>query len=401
MKRTASLLLIAVILLFAASHLTASAMGQQYYVNEGYALSGALGEAYAVDGNGSVGKLGSGWLYALTGDGLRQVDAREYNGGGGLVSLGGTVRILSTRVRVGISFKFGGDSTVSSVTLQNVQGRGFSFGYFSGGRIFVPYRDTDGAQVTTDRTSITLKPLGATEIGVYVDGSNKPLFTAAFSGANDYLAIHPLPAWSGQVTRTRYNGHVYCGDFGVADLGNEKLTVINILDIERYTVGVVAAEMSSAFPLEALKAQAVCARSYAMYHMLYSTSYYGQGFDLSNDTNSQAYLGDTENSLVNTAVSTTANQYLSYNGSVANAMYAAADGGMTLNSENVTGTYVPYLRGVYDPYEGAVWNKGAYGHRLGMSQWGAWAMAERYGKNYKDILGFYYTGAGLSYGALG
>lgn len=398
MKRTALFFLSVVILLCAVMPISAEAM-RQYYVNGD--LTVPLASSYAIDGDGNVSQLGQGYLYALTGDGLQQVDARDYKGGGGLVSTGGSVRILSTRVRVGLNFNFGWDNTVRSVTLQNVQGQGFSFGYFSGGRVFVPYRDSNGALITTDKTTVTLKPLGATGIGVYVDGSNKPLFSAAFSGANDYLAVHPLPAWSGQVTRTRFNGRVYCGDIGVADLGNEKLTVINVLDIERYTVGVVAAEMSSAFPLEALKAQAVCVRSYAMYHMLYSTSYYGQGFDLSNDTNSQAYLGDTENSAVNAAVNATANQYLSYNGSVANAMYAAADGGMTLNSENVTGSYVPYLRGVYDPYEGAVWNKGAYGHRLGLSQWGAWAMAEQYHKSYTDILGFYYTGVGLSYGSLG
>ena len=59
-----------------------------------------------------------------------------------------------------------------------------------------------------------------------------------------------------------------------------------------------------------------------------------------------------------------------------------------------------YLRGVTDPYEAAVWTRGAYGHRVGMSQWGANAMARYYNKDYKDILGFYYTGVGLSYGTL-
>ena len=94
----------------------------------------------------------------------------------------------------------------------------------------------------------------------------------------------------------------------------------------------------------------------------------------------------------------TNNQYLTYEGAVINALYSAANGGESRNSEDVGFSYLPYLRGVEDPYESAVWTRGVNGHQLGMSQWGAQAMAKHFNKSYQDILGFYYTGVGLSYG---
>ena len=96
----------------------------------------------------------------------------------------------------------------------------------------------------------------------------------------------------------------------------------------------------------------------------------------------------------------TENQYLTCNGSIVDALFFAADGGETLDSEAVFPSALPYLRGVKDPYEEKAWTRGPYGHQVGMSQWGAYAMAKYFEKDYKDILGFYYTGVGLSYGYL-
>ena len=73
-------------------------------------------------------------------------------------------------------------------------------------------------------------------------------------------------------------------------------------------------------------------------------------------------------------------------------MYCAANGGATLD-----GGY-PYLKGFADPYEASAWTRGALGHRIGMSQWGAYAMAKYKNKDYKSILGFYYTQVGISVG---
>ena len=101
--------------------------------------------------------------------------------------------------------------------------------------------------------------------------------------------------------------------------------------------------------------------------------------------------------LINAALSTR-NQYLTYDGHIIEALFSAADGGETLDSEEVFASAMPYLRGFEDPYEESVWTRGRFGHGVGLSQWGAHAMASVYHYNYKDILGFYYTEVGLSFG---
>ncbi len=122
------------------------------------------------------------------------------------------------------------------------------------------------------------------------------------------------------------------------------------------------------------------------------------GFDLTNDDYCQVYLGYTDAESILSAVAATENLYLTCDGALIDALFFAADGGSTLNSEDVFRDALPYLRGVEDPYESSAWTQGAYGHRVGMSQWGAYAMAKYYDMDYRDILGFYYTGVGLSYG---
>ena len=174
--------------------------------------------------------------------------------------------------------------------------------------------------------------------------------------------------------------------------------MVNTVPVETYVQGVCAGEVGSSFPAEAIKAQAVAARTYMMYHIYIGDYQESSGFDLTADDWSQVYLGYTDSAVIRQAVADTENQYLTYDGRVISAMFSAADGGATINSEDKYGTAYPYLRGVEDPYEGAVWKRGPYGHRIGMSQWGAYAMAEIYGKNYKEILGFYYTKVGISYG---
>ena len=165
-------------------------------------------------------------------------------------------------------------------------------------------------------------------------------------------------------------------------------------------MGVCLGEIGTGFAPEATKAQAVAARTYAIYNY-YSTTYNSvYGFNLTADDYSQVYFGYTDSNNIISAVNSTANQYLTYQGSVICAMFFAADGGETIDSEEVMPVAMPYLRGVIDIYEYRVYEGEPRGHRIGMSQMGALSMASYYGKTYGEILGFYYTNVAISNGYL-
>jgi stage II sporulation protein D len=127
------------------------------------------------------------------------------------------------------------------------------------------------------------------------------------------------------------------------------LTAINELDIDTYVRGVVAGEMPSSWPLEALKAQAVAARTYAL-----ATGKTTGLFDQYPDTRSQVYRGVTGESVrSDAAVAQTAGRVLTYGGVPAVTYYFSTSGGHT---ENVEFSFVgslakPWLVGVPDPYD--------------------------------------------------
>ena len=144
----------------------------------------------------------------------------------------------------------------------------------------------------------------------------------------------------------------YYGDFQFSRLSTQdpqKLTLVNFVGLEPYVKGVTPYEMSSGWPLEALKAQAVCARTYVASHMNGSPA---NGFDVTGTTTSQVYYGTLDASAnSDRAVDETAGKFVRYEGKLCETFYFAADGGATEDSENVWVTAVPYLRGVVDPYE--------------------------------------------------
>lgn len=127
------------------------------------------------------------------------------------------------------------------------------------------------------------------------------------------------------------------------------LTVINVVELEHYLYGVVPGEMPSSFEMEALKAQAVCARNYAMRSL---GNYSQYGFDVTPDTASQMYLGVSgETARTTQAVDQTAKNVLLYAGEPALTVYSSMSGGATENVTNVWVSPLPYLCGVPDPYE--------------------------------------------------
>ena len=138
---------------------------------------------------------------------------------------------------------------------------------------------------------------------------------------------------------------------------DEKSENIFEIPFEEYIKGVVSAEMQANFEIEALKAQAVASRSYALYHMN------GKEYDVTNSTSNQVYQSDEElkkkwkenyNANINKikkAVIETKGEYLTYNGQTANAMFFSSSIGQTENSEEVFVSKVPYLRSVSSKWD--------------------------------------------------
>jgi stage II sporulation protein D len=143
----------------------------------------------------------------------------------------------------------------------------------------------------------------------------------------------------------------YRGDLVVRARSGGGLDAVNAVNLEAYVQGVVPNEMPSDWPAEALRAQAVAARSYAL-----ATSVRGEGFDHYDDTRSQVYGGkSSETRAANAAVARTGGQVVRHGKEVATTYFFSSSGGRTENSEHgfVGGESRPYLKSVDDPYDRA------------------------------------------------
>jgi stage II sporulation protein D len=155
---------------------------------------------------------------------------------------------------------------------------------------------------------------------------------------------------AGSPTVTVAGKGTYRGSLEVRASGSG-LQAINVVEIEDYVRGVVAKESPASWPIEALKAQAVAARSYGL-----STGIRGGTFGLYDDTRSQAYGGvGAETAKTDQAVAGTRLQVVLYNGKVAQTYFFSTSGGHTENNELSSLGFgqppIPYLRGVDDPFE--------------------------------------------------
>lgn len=398
-----------------------------------------------------------------------------------------TVSVPAQTIRVGIfvSTRYY-DTSVSTVTLENLSGGGFTYGSYSD-RVYSQAGTIDSSTVTitTDGSTFTV-----------TDSSGSVVYTSSSS-------FSICPAQEGDVTRVNGGYRYYGGfEFRQAYYNSGRITLINYVDIEDYVKGVVPYEFPNSWPAETLKAAAIAVRSYVMATSWSSYSTYG--FDVICDYGSMIYYGRAKTysesyfTATDAAVEATENVYLTYNGSICCCYFFSSDGGATEDASHIWGTSYGYLIGRLDPYEAAAKSQitnysysvtasrtgsamaslasslglgtiaqngisvstydatgnvesititdvngnsavisrsssvdrldflSAFGfttysyrytvtydqssdsftctrygsgHNVGMSQWGAYAMAQYYGKDYQDILGFYYTGTNLQYGA--
>ena len=194
----------------------------------------------------------------------------------------------------------------------------------------VDFKVRDGSGVV-HTLSAGAYPL-TTALNLRVDGQSK---TTALPGP---LLFQPGSA--ALALKHRYRGSIQI------DVSAGKLRAINMVGLEQYLYGVVPSEMPYTWAPEALKAQAIAARSYAL-----ATRRTG-AFDLYPDTRSQVYLGiEHEKPSTNAAVNATAGQVVLYDGEVAKTYFFSSSGGRTASAEDVWGEPVPYLVSVPDPYD--------------------------------------------------
>ncbi|MEG0767844.1 MAG: SpoIID/LytB domain-containing protein [Clostridia bacterium] len=163
------------------------------------------------------------------------------------------------------------------------------------------------------------------------------------------------------------------------------------LPIEEYLRGVVPSELSESSPMEALCAQAIAARTYALKRA-------AAGISITDTANHQAYRCDriAKSSRSQKAVAETAGQVLGYEGKPIDCFYSSSNGGITKRSGEVWRRDYPYYVHREDAWDNAYRSErtARLSHGVGMSQVGA-IWAARNGISAADILAFYYVGTAL------
>ncbi|MDQ3472561.1 MAG: SpoIID/LytB domain-containing protein, partial [Acidobacteriota bacterium] len=197
-------------------------------------------------------------------------------------------------------------------------------------------------QLATART-----PASDVRLTARASAPSREVVAFASGAVRSFSSSAPVVLASDDETKTplRYNDRPYRGRIEVFANPRGTLTVVNVLGLEDYVRGVVANELSpGGYPaLEAQKAQAIAARTYALRNR---GQFRAQGFDLLPTTRSQVYRGlASEHPLSTRAVDETRGLIATYNGEPINALYTSTCGGRTEAAENIFNDAVPYLRG--------------------------------------------------------
>jgi len=195
-------------------------------------------------------------------------------------------------------------------------------------------KDGDAATTKLAAGSITLNP----QLTLKLPGESQ---AQAFTG--------PLTFSAASASAPLVFKKSYRGTFTVTSDG-KKLTLVNTVPLDQYLYGVVPSEMPKTWSAEALKTQAVAARSYAL-----AVRKTGGAFDVYPDTRSQVYGGvSAEAPTTTAAVDGTTGEVLSYVGRVATTYFHSTSGGRTAAIADVwKSAAVPYLVSVSDPYDTA------------------------------------------------
>lgn len=220
--------------------------------------------------------------------------------------------------------------------------------------------------LASGRASLTITPAGGK--ATVQTGSSKTITLAANTAAairwqdgaflvgreklrSEVLVIRPA-AKAGELS---LDGRRYRGALELRHKGGG-LTAVNIVPVDGYLRSVVPEEMPVDWPAEAIKAQSVAARSFALASRGRHAS---EGYDLCTTTHCQLYTGTAaEKSASNAAIKATRGEVLTYGDKPIEALFHTDSGGMTENSKDVWGSHVPYLRAAKDtPAKTMPWTK--------------------------------------------
>ena len=238
---------------------------------------------------------------------------------------------VDTNVTLRVGLTISGQSSFADPKLENAEGAtGYTIGTMNGTAF--------SGSKSISNTQLTIR-LVEDAFQVSDTATGTVLYTSA-AGA-DHLAIRP------NSDLTWFKGYKWNGDFVYRRASGSSITVINYVGLEDYVKGVLPYEIDPDWPAEAQKAQAVCARSFAL-----GTSKHNEYYELCNTTNCQVYLGaNRATAASDAAVDATRGQYLTYNGEPVIGYFFSSDGGATEDAVNVWGGDYPYLQGKEDPYE--------------------------------------------------
>lgn len=231
---------------------------------------------------------------------------------------------------------------------------------------------------TSAPQDLVLTPSGPTDIvvdgtGVVAQAPSGKTITVTASGGKFNIAVQDGASLTGQGgdghnVYIAFNGNPITVDvtgdrykYGQIELsipdGSSLRAVLTNISMEQYLLGL--GEVPSSWPADALKTQAIAARTYALEKFNRLGLVRPEcGCTLYTDVRDQNYVGYDKETGSNgdkwvAAVQQTAGQTVTYNGSPIQAFYASSSGGFTENSENVFVQALPYLRGVEDPYDAA------------------------------------------------
>jgi stage II sporulation protein D len=211
----------------------------------------------------------------------------------------------------------------------------------------LPTTASNSKQVTTGQPGAGRTASSDIRLAARTSAPSREVVAFASGAVRSFSSSAPVVFATDDENRTpvRYNDRPYRGRIEVFANPRGALTVVNVLGLEDYVRGVVANELSpGGYPaLEAQKAQAIAARTYALRNI---GQFRAQGFDLLPTIRSQVYRGlSSEHPLSTRAVDETRGLIATYNGEPINALYTSTCGGRTEAAENIFNDAVPYLRG--------------------------------------------------------
>lgn len=215
--------------------------------------------------------------------------------------------------------------------------------YTGGGKWQIYVSGMTGEQVR-QKTGLPAENVSSVSNMILVQSGGKTMFitnmiTPQFGAADNDTGVITInnKEYRGKIQPTRVNGG--------------SIIPVNAVSIEEYLYGVVPSEMSPSYAEEALKAQAVAARTYAIKKMDMKV-HENKGYDLCDGTHCQSYKGKSaEFPATNAAVDATKGLVIYHKGEPIEAVFFASSGGYTENSEDIWTAPLPYLKAVPDVYE--------------------------------------------------